>query len=54
MKLKNQSGGALIGTRNDFARYHIDLDGIVLNEPVTLSDSAVKGENKLAVLLFLK
>ena len=53
-KLKNQSGGALIGTRDDFARYRIDLDGIVLNEPLTLSDKAAKTENKLAVLLFLK
>ena len=53
-KLKNQSGGALIGTRHDFARYRIDLDGIVLSEPLTLSDKAANTENKLAVLLVLK
>ena len=53
-KLKNQSGGALIGTRDDFARYRIDWDGIVLNEPLTLLDKAAKKENKLAVLLVLK
>jgi hypothetical protein len=53
-KLKKQSGGALIGTRSDFARYGIGLDGIVLNEPLTLSDQASQSDDKLAVLLILK
>ena len=53
-KLKKQSGGALIGTRADFARYGIGLDGIVLNEPLTLSDQTSQAGDKLAVLLILK
>lgn len=54
-ELKKQ-GGALIGTRDDFAHYRIELNGVVLYEPFTLSEQKEQRvpDQKLAVLLFLK